>query len=164
VTETRIASYSDYVTKSREKSTSPDESRQSDCLVDFGPRRWELQRAVEMWSDACVAARVERDEARQRVATLEAALDKAKQRELTVLGWLQERDAWAKAWKRAAMINRKRWRFKARRLVDAHRWAKAWKAAAKLARHGWLAHILPGLPRAWHKRRRGFLKLLWWTR
>ena len=72
----------------------------------------------------------------ERVATLEAALDKAKQRELTILGWLQERDAWAKAWK----------------------WA------AKLARHGWLAHILPGLPRAWHKRRRGFLKLLWWTR
>ena len=73
-------------------------------------------------------------EARQRIATLEAALDKAKQRELTVLGWLQERDAWA----------------------------KAWKAAAKLARHGWLAHILPGLARAWHKRRRRFLKPLWW--
>ena len=33
---------------------------------------------------------------------LKAALDRAKQRELTILGWLQERDAWAKAWKRAA--------------------------------------------------------------
>ena len=58
------------------------------------------------------------DEAHGRIATLEAALDKAKQRELNALYWMQERDNWAKAWKRAAMVNRKRWILKKRCLGD----------------------------------------------
>ena len=56
---------------------------------------------------------------RQRIATLEAALDKAKQRELTVLGWLQERDAWAKAWKEKAKENRAGWHYCYRNLMTA---------------------------------------------
>ena len=69
--------------------------------------------------------RAERDEARQRIATLEAALDRSKHYEIIGLRWLQERDAWA----------------------------KAWKAKAKFDRRGWLdmIHCLDWLP--WHKRR-----------
>ena len=51
----------------------------------------------------------------KRVAELEAALDEAKQRELIILGWLQEKEAWARAWKKKATHSRKSWKMEARK-------------------------------------------------
>jgi len=38
-------------------------------------------------------------------------------------------------------------------LRDARAWAKAWKAKAKFDRTAWLNSLLPGIAKAWHKRK-----------
>ena len=93
----------EYVTKSREKSTSPDE------LEQLRQRVAELEDELVNIRYIYGNVRAERDEARQRIATLEAALDRSKHYEIIGLRWLQERDAWAKAWKEKARHSRRAW-------------------------------------------------------
>jgi len=136
MTETRIASYSDYVTKSREKSTSPGTSERDRLISQLEPGARDERDLTEMLAQLAMARAIENRRLWSEQKELKAALDRAKQRELTILGWLQERDAWAKAWKRAAKFNRR----------------------------GWLADLVDGMPRDWRRRRRTLLEPLWWTR
>ena len=66
---------------------------------------------------------------RRRVAELQTALDRSKQHNIIVLGWFQERDAWAKAWKEKAKHNRKGWKMEARKPWYRRRaWLELWES------------------------------------
>ena len=86
---------------------------------------------------------------------------------------IEERRAWQEAWGRGTTLAIER--DEARQLVrevesmlsqcdgdgcaawellrDARAWAKAWKAKAKFDRTAWLNSLLPGIAKAWHKRK-----------
>ena len=87
------------VTNCLHLSTSPDELEQlrqqakavlaitANLMERLNERDIQLEQEEELHNKTIA----ERDEARRYAAGLQAALDRAKQREFTILGWLQER-------------------------------------------------------------------------
>ena len=98
----------EYVTKRREKSTSPDTSER-ELFIEADKRVVELGQSLGEERAWVVHYHIAWLKAMSRIDDLQEALDRAKQRELNIMTWLQEKNAWAKAWKEKARHGRRAW-------------------------------------------------------